>query len=93
MGTLVCVKLESTVRACYLLTPLFHSFPQPFVSKTREAPSPSQQPDTESIIMGVTKETITPGNGVDRPKQGDTITMEYTGNLYDDGASNQKGKQ
>lgn len=44
-------------------------------------------------IMGVTKQTITPGNGVDRAKQGDTITMEYTGNLYDDGAPNKKGKQ
>ena len=43
--------------------------------------------------MGVTKETITPGNGVDRPKQGDTITMEYTGNLFDESAANKKGKQ
>ena len=43
--------------------------------------------------MGVTKQTITPGNGVDRPKKGDTITMEYTGNLYDENAANNKGKQ
>lgn len=43
--------------------------------------------------MGVTKEQLSPGNGTDKPKQGDTITMEYTGNLYDDSASNKKGKQ
>ncbi|KAK1812975.1 hypothetical protein LTR12_012645 [Friedmanniomyces endolithicus] len=29
--------------------------------------------------MGVTKKMITPGNGTDKPKSGDTITMEYTG--------------
>lgn len=43
--------------------------------------------------MGVTKQTITAGNGVDKAKQGDTITMEYTGNLYDENAANKKGKQ
>ncbi|KAK6428691.1 Fork head 1 [Oleoguttula sp. CCFEE 5521] len=31
--------------------------------------------------MGVTKKQITPGNGVDKPKKGDTISMEYTGTL------------
>jgi hypothetical protein len=43
--------------------------------------------------MGVTKKTITEGNGVDKAKKGDTITMEYTGNLYDSNADNGKGKQ
>ena len=43
--------------------------------------------------MGVTKQLISPGNGVDKPKSGDTITMEYTGNLYDENAPNKKGKQ
>ena len=43
--------------------------------------------------MGVTKKQITPGNGVDRPKAGDTITMEYTGNLQDTSAADGKGKQ
>lgn len=43
--------------------------------------------------MGVTKQQITPGNGTDKPKAGDTITMEYTGNLYDDSAANKKGQQ
>jgi FK506-binding protein 1 len=43
--------------------------------------------------MGVTKKQISPGNGVDRPKKGDTITMEYTGNLYDQNAPNTKGTQ
>ena len=43
--------------------------------------------------MGVTKQLISQGNGTDRPKAGDTITMEYTGNLYDQNAENHKGKQ
>jgi len=43
--------------------------------------------------MGVTKQLISPGNGTDKPKKGDTITMEYTGNLYDANAENHKGKQ
>ena len=43
--------------------------------------------------MGVTKEIISEGNGVDKAKKGDTISMEYTGNLFDDKAANKKGKQ
>lgn len=43
--------------------------------------------------MGVTKQVLTAGNGVDKPKKGDTITMEYTGWLYDDSKTNNKGKQ
>jgi len=43
--------------------------------------------------MGVTKQVLSPGNGVDKPKAGDTITMEYTGNLYDQSAPNHKGTQ
>jgi FK506-binding protein 1 len=29
--------------------------------------------------MGVTKEIIKPGNGVDIPKKNDEVSMEYTG--------------
>ena len=43
--------------------------------------------------MGVTKTLISPGNGQDKPKNGDNITMEYTGNLYDPNAKDGKGKQ
>ncbi|KAF2403384.1 peptidyl-prolyl cis-trans isomerase [Trichodelitschia bisporula] len=45
--------------------------------------------------MGVEKITISPGNGVDFPKQGDNVTMEYTGYLYDPAAAANdfKGKQ
>ncbi|KAF4553077.1 FKBP-type peptidyl-prolyl cis-trans isomerase-like protein 1 [Elsinoe fawcettii] len=43
--------------------------------------------------MGVTKQTLKPGNGTDRPQAGDTVTMEYTGNLYDASAPGTKGKQ
>jgi FK506-binding protein 1 len=43
--------------------------------------------------MGVTKKLLSPGNGVDKPQKGDSITMEYTGNLYDPNAQDGKGKQ
>lgn len=43
--------------------------------------------------MGITKTLISPGNGVDKPKDGDVITMEYTGNLHDPNAPGGKGKQ
>ena len=33
--------------------------------------------------MGVEKKTLQEGNGTDRPSKGDTVTIEYTGNLYD----------
>lgn len=56
-----------------------------------------QQPPSKAypkiINMGVTKEQLTPGNGTDKPTKGDTITMEYTGNLFDEKAANKKGKQ
>ncbi|KAI5300809.1 hypothetical protein KEM55_004797 [Ascosphaera atra] len=40
--------------------------------------------------MGVTKKTLTPGNGVDKPTAGDHITMQYTGCLYDQAAGEDK---
>ena len=43
--------------------------------------------------MGVTKKLISPGNGTDKAQAGDTITMEYTGNLQDKNAADGKGKQ
>ena len=43
--------------------------------------------------MGVTKKQISPGNGQDKPKAGDNITMEYTGVLEDKSKSDSKGKQ
>ena len=35
--------------------------------------------------MGVTKETIKPGDGVTFPQKGDRLTMHYTGTLADGG--------
>lgn len=43
--------------------------------------------------MGVTKTVISPGDGVTKAQKGDTITMEYTGNLHDPNAAGGKGKQ
>ncbi|KAI4211786.1 MAG: hypothetical protein LQ351_005427 [Letrouitia transgressa] len=34
--------------------------------------------------MGVTRKVLKDGNGVDKPKKGDEVTIEYTGNLHDD---------
>lgn len=45
--------------------------------------------------MGVEKKVLKDGNGTDKPKAGDTVTMEYTGWLYDASASDNgfKGKK
>ncbi|CAK4029646.1 Peptidyl-prolyl cis-trans isomerase [Lecanosticta acicola] len=43
--------------------------------------------------MGVTKQVITPGDGQTKPKDGDNITMEYTGWLQDTNSPTGKGKQ
>lgn len=34
--------------------------------------------------MGVTKKLLKEGNGTDKPQNGDDVTIEYTGNLYDE---------
>jgi len=40
--------------------------------------------------MGVTRKVLKQGNGADRPQKGDEVTIEYTGNLYNEekGAGN-----
>ena len=43
-----------------------------------------------AINMGVTKQIIKQGDGSTYPKNGDNVTMEYTGWLSENG---QKGKQ
>lgn len=45
--------------------------------------------------MGVTKKVLKEGNGSDKPKKGDEVTINYTGNLYDEScASNYfRGKE
>ena len=34
--------------------------------------------------MGVDKKILKAGNGTDKPQKGDEVTIEYTGNLYDE---------
>ncbi|KAI9828471.1 MAG: FK506 binding protein proline rotamase rapamycin-binding protein [Phylliscum demangeonii] len=43
--------------------------------------------------MGVTKHVLREGNHSDRPRKGDSVTIEYTGYLYDGAKDNKKGKQ
>lgn len=43
--------------------------------------------------MAVTKQLISAGDGKTRPQRGDTISMEYTGWVYDANAPNNKGSQ
>jgi len=86
---------------CFIPTSTSH--PQSFTSPTQFFLTTSIEPNTilpnrptdgdRTFTMGVTKQMITPGNGTDKAKAGDTITMEYTGNLYDANAANHKGKQ
>jgi len=41
--------------------------------------------------MGVEKKVLQSGNGLDTPKKGDTVTMEYSGWLYDPTKPDNKG--
>jgi FK506-binding protein 1 len=41
--------------------------------------------------MGFEKRTVQWGNGVDFPQKGDTVTMEYTGWIYDPTKPENKG--
>lgn len=43
--------------------------------------------------MAVTKQTLASGNGVDRPRSGDDVTIEYTGYLFDANSPDTKGKK
>ena len=45
--------------------------------------------------MGVTRKVLKEGNGKDKPKKGDEVTIEYTGNLYDENetANHCRGQQ
>ena len=43
--------------------------------------------------MGVTKQVLSQGNGSDKPKAGDNISMVYTGWLEDTSKPENKGKQ
>ncbi|KAI9795015.1 MAG: FK506 binding protein proline rotamase rapamycin-binding protein [Peltula sp. TS41687] len=43
--------------------------------------------------MGVTKHITKDGNGVTSPRKGDTVTIDYTGYLYDDSKPSKKGTQ
>ena len=38
------------------------------------------------------KEVVRAGNGTDKPKAGDTVTMDYTGWLYDASQPDNRGK-
>ena len=43
--------------------------------------------------MGVSKRSLKAGNGIDRVKAGDTVTMSYTGYLRDTSKAGGKGRQ
>lgn len=45
--------------------------------------------------MGVERKVLKKGNGTDKPKKGDEVTIEYTGNLYDESKADNdyRGKQ
>ena len=43
--------------------------------------------------MGVTKQVLSQGNGSDKPKAGDNVSMVYTGWLEDKSKANNKGTQ
>lgn len=50
---------------------------------------------SKSFKMGVDHKLIKAGNGVDYPKNGDTVAIDYTGTLYDPNSTDEykRGKQ
>jgi len=53
----------------------------------------SNQAIVYEFIMGVEKTVIKEGNGSDKPRKGDTVTMEYTGWLYEPDKPENKGNK
>jgi FK506-binding protein 1 len=43
--------------------------------------------------MGVSRQVLREGNKKDFPKPGDTVSIEYTGYLYDPSCEDKKGKK
>lgn len=39
---------------------------------------------TMAVETGVERKVLKEGNGTDKPQKGDDVTIEYTGNLYDE---------
>lgn len=46
-----------------------------------------------SMAQSLEKTIIEPGNGTNKPKKGDTVSMQYTGWLYDPAAPQKRGKE
>merc|ERR1711939_977306 len=53
----------------------------------------SNQAIVYEFIMGVEKTVIKEGNGSYKPRKGDTVTMEYTGWLYEPDKPENKGNK
>jgi hypothetical protein len=84
----------------YLSTPYpskhFFSTSRPRTLKTTKPSLPVKSPAKLSTITMATelkKEIIKEGNKTDKPQNGDTVTMEYTGWLFEDGKEKNRGKQ
>ena len=45
------------------------------------------------MAQSLEKTIIEPGNGTNKPKKGDTVSMQYTGWLYDPAAPQKRGKE
>lgn len=52
-----------------------------FRTTTTLLPSTYRYFSASKITMGVEKTITSPGNGVDKPKAGDNVTMHYVGKL------------
>lgn len=45
------------------------------------------------MVEQLTQKVLEPGNGIDKPKTGDTVSLHYTGCLYQEGETDCRGKE
>lgn len=76
-------KLE-VFRGTFNLSPTSTGSTSTHTSNLSHATVLARRPAPSLATMGVTRKIVTRGNGTDRPKVGDEVTIDYTGNLYDE---------
>lgn len=62
-------------------------------SKPFLPPQPRHKSSTSAMATELSKQVVKEGNKTDKPQKGDTVTIEYTGWLYDPNAANKRGSQ
>lgn len=72
---------------------MLHRVPRAFISPKQTSQIFYRSFRHTAINMGVTKKVLSQGNGSDKPKAGDNVSMVYTGWLEDASKPDNKGMQ